>query len=186
MGRAGSEREIKKTFDSVDIDRSGFIDRTEFAFSLMGEKAMDYGTAADLEILSNLLSDTANLLSNLKNGLSLNSESNESRAARNDELRARMQEMKKNLDGNMGAVIGKMMGLMGQDPMDLLTDDEVNKLLFETFKKFDKDGSGALEKAEFMKAWTFLGLEGTPEEMERAFAGVDNDGSGFIDKFEFT
>ena len=40
LGRGKDEKEIKQTFDSVDVDKSGIVDWSEFAFSLMGEKAL--------------------------------------------------------------------------------------------------------------------------------------------------
>merc|ERR1719494_546549 len=43
-----------------------------------------------------------------------------------------------------------MMSMMGVDPEDILTDEEVTKLLAETFKKFDN--SGFIDKSEFIKA----------------------------------
>merc|ERR1712048_297229 len=52
LGRQGSEADIKKAFDSVDIDGSGLIEWTEFVFSLMGAKAANFGVLADLELLS--------------------------------------------------------------------------------------------------------------------------------------
>eukprot|EP00492_Amphilonche_elongata_P002345 TRINITY_DN25_c0_g1_i4.p1 TRINITY_DN25_c0_g1~~TRINITY_DN25_c0_g1_i4.p1 ORF type:complete len:147 (-),score=45.93 TRINITY_DN25_c0_g1_i4:27-467(-) len=51
--------------------------------------------------------------------------------------------------------------------------------------KFDKDGSGQLEKPEFHKAWGFLGLKGEKAEIDLAFASVDVDASGIVDKSEF-
>ena len=39
---------------------------------------------------------------------------------------------------------------------------------------------------EFHKAWEFLGLEGTADEVDKAFDGVDTDKSGKIDRREFT
>ena len=53
------------------------------------------------------------------------------------------------------------------------------------FKKFDRDGSGELEKPEFHKAWEFLGLSATRDEVDQAFKGVDVDGSGIISIVEF-
>ena len=47
--------EIKQTFDSVDVDGSGLVEWAEFAFSLMGEKPLQFRTLADLEILNELL-----------------------------------------------------------------------------------------------------------------------------------
>merc|ERR1711879_504439 len=49
LGRGGNEAEVKSTWDSVDIDKSGQIEFSEFAFSLMGEKALQFGVLADLE-----------------------------------------------------------------------------------------------------------------------------------------
>ena len=70
-----------------------------------------------------------------------------------------------------------------------------------TFKKFDKDGSGQLERPEFKKAWEvfilfcqfhllfkifeFLGLDGSDGEIQNAYLAVDTDNSGVIDRREF-
>ncbi len=48
------------------------------------------------------------------------------------------------------------MNVMGQNPEDILTSAEINKLLSAAFKKFDDDNSGQLEAPEFVKAWQFL------------------------------
>merc|ERR1712113_913635 len=107
------------------------------------------------------------------------------RAERNAELRSRLEQMKKDMGGQMSNVIGKMLSIMGQNPEDILTEEEVNKLLFETFKNFDKDNSGRMERPEFHKAFEFLGLKGTPKEIDRAFNKVDVDASGMVDRYEF-
>merc|ERR1712183_315298 len=87
--------------------------------------------------------------------------------------------------GSIGKLMNKMLGIMGQDPRDLLSEDQVDRLLNTTFDKFDKDGSGELEKPEFRQAWEFLGLEGSVSEMNRAFDKVDMDKSGIVDRSEF-
>ena len=48
-----------------------------------------------------------------------------------------------------------------QDPMDLLTAEQIDKVLTETFNRLDNDGSGELEILELRKAWEFLGLKGS-------------------------
>ena len=52
-------------------------------------------------------------------------------------------------------------------------EEQIQKLLVETYKKFDKDGSNQLELPEFQQAWEFLGLEGSDEEVKKAFVSVD-------------
>jgi Ca2+-binding EF-hand superfamily protein len=59
LNRPGTDADIKRSFDSVDIDASGFLEWNEFSFSLMGEKALNFGALADLELLNIILKDTA-------------------------------------------------------------------------------------------------------------------------------
>merc|ERR1711937_236651 len=47
LQQPGSDADIKKAFDMVDIDGSGLVDKDEFIFSIMGEKATNYGLLAD-------------------------------------------------------------------------------------------------------------------------------------------
>jgi Ca2+-binding EF-hand superfamily protein len=158
LGRPGDEAAIKNCFDSVDVDGSGLVEWSEFSFSLMGEKALQFGPLADLETLSMLMGDTAGLFSQMKSTMKEMHMSTTDRAERNAELRGRLTNMQGDMQKNMGDMFGKMMGFMGQDPQDLLTDDQVEKVLAQTFAKFDNDGSGELELPEFKKAWEFLGL----------------------------
>ena len=96
-----------------------------------------------------------------------------------------MNDLKKQSNNALGAVMAKMMSMMGQDPKDILTEEQIAKVLKQTFEKFDKDNSGILENHEFHQAWAFLGLMGTKEEVDRAFQEVDTDKSGKIDLDEF-
>merc|ERR1712187_477771 len=98
---------------------------------------------------------------------------NEQRAARNAELRARMARMKGEMDGQLGGVMSRIMSIMGTNAEDLLTDEEIDKILHETFSKFDKDNSGRLEQKEFVKAWEFLELKGSRDEINAAYLKVD-------------
>merc|ERR1712142_1058421 len=107
------------------------------------------------------------------------------RASRNAELRGRLKAMKKDMGDQIGGIMSKMMGIFGMDPRDLLTDEEIKKLLTATFKKFDKHGSGKLELPEFHKSFEFLGLNASAEEIDRSFQAVDVDHSGLIDRAEF-
>jgi len=49
LSQPGGEEDIKKAFDSVDIDTSGLVEWDEFVFSIMGEAALKYGTLAGKE-----------------------------------------------------------------------------------------------------------------------------------------
>ena len=40
-----------------------------------------------------------------------------------------MNGMYKEMNAKLGAMFGKMFGIMGKDPKDLLTEDEIAKLL---------------------------------------------------------
>ena len=151
----------------------------------MGESALEFGALADLEHLNVLLQDTSSLLASLRDDLAESQMSNGERAERNAELRARLETMKGDMNKQFSGIFTKMLGIIGKDPSELLTDEQINKLLFETFKKFDKDQSGELEAPEFIKAWQFLGLKGGEAEINRAFGDVDTNRSGKIDKFEF-
>ena len=53
----------------VDVDGSGLVEWSEFAFSLMGAKAQEYGALADLEKLSTLMDRTAGLFSQFQSSL---------------------------------------------------------------------------------------------------------------------
>ena len=185
LNRPGDHNEIKRCFDSVDVDGSGRVEWSEYAFSMMGEDALQFGAMADLETLDSLITDADALLSNLQSANSEATENNALRAERNAELRARMAQMKKEMGGKLGSVIGKMMSIMGQNPEDLLTEKQIQRLLTATFQKFDRDNSGVLENEEFHKAWAFLKLQGESAEVDRAFREVDTDGSGKIDVDEF-
>lgn len=107
------------------------------------------------------------------------------RAKDNAALRERLEGMKGEMNGKIGSIMSKMMGIMGADPMELMTDEEIDRLLGATFEKFDYDKSGQLEKPEFIKAWEFLGLKGSVDQITRSFDKVDVDSSGIVDRREF-
>merc|ERR1719210_283064 len=113
---------------------------------------MAFGPMAELELLDTLIGDADQLLTKLKASAKESQESNAVRAERNAELRARMGDMKKNMSASLGKVMSKMMGILGQDAKDILTEEQVNRLLKATFEKFDVNGSNELENSEFRQA----------------------------------
>ena len=125
----------------------------------MGSKALQFGALADLELLNQLLGECSELLSGLKGELSGAKVDIEARASRNKELRNRMMSQKKKMNKDMGSLITQMMSAMGQDPKDLLTEQQITLVLEETFNKFDADNSGILERPEFHKVLILINLE---------------------------
>ena len=80
---------------------------------------------------------------------------NTERATRNAEMRDRLTAMKGQMQDSVGGVVNKMMGMLGKSVEDLMTEEQVVKILVETFKKFDADGSGQLEYPEVTHASIF-------------------------------
>jgi len=64
------------------------------------------------------------------------------------------------------------------------TKDDID-IFIDGFKKFDEDGSGAIEMGEFEKAMKFIGQGVAPDNMEQIFKELDTDNSGAIDWKEF-
>eukprot|EP00494_Astrolonche_serrata_P030052 UN30319 len=168
LQQPGSDEQIKKAFDAVDIDNSGFLTWTEFVFSIMGEKAQNYGVLADMETLGTLLGETATELKLLQESLNESRESAEDRIKRNNALKARLA----NAGSEYADTMNKLLSGMGLNPEDLMTDEEINKHLTEAFNKFDKDKSGQLGVWEFTQAWMFLGLKGSEDEIQDSFNTV--------------
>ena len=177
-----SLRQIKDAFDSVDVDGSGLVDRDEFVFSIMGEKAVKHGTLADMEKLERLLDVTMKEYIILKDTLGEARVDNEARSKRNAQLRDRLNNMKSEVQDQIG---GLMTGLLGLRPEDVLSDEEITQHLTDAFNKFDEDNSGEIGRWEFQQAWFFLGLKGTQSELDEAFTKVDTNRSGMIDLNEF-
>jgi Ca2+-binding EF-hand superfamily protein len=131
------------------------------------------------------LDDTAGILATMKGDMDKIGKDAEERAKRNGELRERMQKMRGEMGKSMGGLMSKMLGIIGKRPEDLLTEEQIQKLLVETVDAFDKDGSGGLEYPEFKDAFESLGLVASETELRDAFKKVGTDGSGVVDQSEF-
>merc|ERR1719461_1903712 len=110
----------------------------------------------------------------------------EQQASENEALRNRLEQLKSKQDSEMAKMIGKINALAGMDAIKFMSDEEMDKILYDVFKKFDVDGSGTMELPEFKVAWRKeLNLGGTDAEIAKAFRDVDVDNSGVIEISEF-
>merc|ERR1712062_231209 len=147
-----------------------------------GEKALHYGTLAEMEILEKLLGNVSAEYGLLRESLQETRMSAEDRASRNARLRDRLENMKGEVSSQVNNLLSKMLGIK---PEDVLSEEEINQHLTEAFNKFDEDNSGQLGQWEFQQAWFFLGLKGTELEIKEAFKSVDVNNSGLVDLNEF-
>merc|ERR1712062_103583 len=147
-----------------------------------GEKALHYGTLAEMEILEKLLGNVSAEYGLLRESLQETRMSAEDRASRNARLRDRLENMKGEVSSQVNNLLSKMLGIK---PEDVLSEEEINQHLTEAFNKFDEDNSGQLGQWEFMQAWFFLGLKGSEDEINDAFKSVDTNNSGLVDIDEF-
>ena len=134
LNRPGSDNEIKNAFDSVDIDESGLVEWNEFVFSMMGEAALKLGPLADLELLDELLTDCSELLEQLRGSLEESKAAAGERKERNAELRSRMEAMKKQNSSVFAKMLSKIGSITGADISKLLSGEQIDKVLRETFK----------------------------------------------------
>jgi dsDNA-specific endonuclease/ATPase MutS2 len=80
-------------------------------FSIMGEKALNYGTLAQMEILEKLLGDVSSEYGLLRESLQETRMSAEERVGRNSRLRDRLQNMKSEVSGQVNDLLSKMLGV---------------------------------------------------------------------------
>eukprot|EP00494_Astrolonche_serrata_P024105 UN24363 len=86
LDQPGGAAAMKKAFDGVDIDQSGLVEWDEFVFSIMGEKAANYGVLADMEDLQRLLKNTLSEYKILRDTLHEVRANNDARAENNAHL----------------------------------------------------------------------------------------------------
>lgn len=78
--------------------------------------------------------------------------------------------------------MGNKSSAIGDESMDLKGEDGS---FTSTFANLDADGSGAIDKEEFVAAASSLGLEIPPDEVDETFARFDKDNSNSIEQEEF-
>jgi Ca2+-binding EF-hand superfamily protein len=124
LQQPGTVKQIKQAFDSVDVDGSSLVDRDEFVFSIMGEKAMKHGVLADMEKLERLLDVTLKEYIILKDTLGEARVDNEARSKRNQQLRERLNNMRSEVSDQIGHLMTDLLGLR---PEDVLSEEEIRK-----------------------------------------------------------
>jgi Ca2+-binding EF-hand superfamily protein len=185
LNQPGSSTDIRNAFNSVDVDRSGLVDRDEFILSIMGPKANDFGPIADMDRLDSLMDGLLALIERHGAELADLSKSGTERDAENARILARMKNQKNQLSAGMSKIMKSMMGLTGNDIEGFLQSKEVDRYLVEAFNKYDRNGNGTLSAREFAEAWKFMNLGGNEAEIRDAFTSVDVDYSGVIEYSEF-
>jgi len=186
LGQRGTDRDIKNAFDTVDVDRSGLVDRDEFILSIMGPEAEKYGPIADLEKLDAMMDGLLQLIDRHSGELNSLSKTQSERDDENRRLTARMKNQRNELTSGMNNIMKAMMTLTGTDMDQFLQSQEVDKYLVEAFNKYDKNGNGTLSYNEFKETWEYMGLGGDEYEIRDAFSNVDTDRSGVVEFNEFS
>eukprot|EP00492_Amphilonche_elongata_P002110 TRINITY_DN2396_c0_g1_i1.p1 TRINITY_DN2396_c0_g1~~TRINITY_DN2396_c0_g1_i1.p1 ORF type:complete len:195 (-),score=42.39 TRINITY_DN2396_c0_g1_i1:71-655(-) len=132
LDQPGTDSDVKRAFDAVDINGSGLVEIDEFMFSIMGDKANKYGGLADLERLTGLLGDLTGKYTLLQGGMDEMKEDADSRARRNQLLRDRLENMKKEVGDTVNGLMDQN---DGHEPRGPMTDEEINAHLTEVFTK---------------------------------------------------
>merc|ERR1712223_2052492 len=118
---------IKKSFDGVDYDVSGYVEWSEFVFSIMKEDAGKVGPLADLETLLELLNEVDGAIRAGQQALAETKESVEERQRRNAALKDKM----KSLRGGMNNELNKLMSNLGVagEGEDFFSEENIEKAL---------------------------------------------------------
>ena len=58
MNRPGTDADIRKAFEAIAVDGTGLVEWNEYVFSVMGEKAINFGALSDLESLDMVLKES--------------------------------------------------------------------------------------------------------------------------------
>merc|ERR1719204_648151 len=169
LGLSATPEELRESFNTVDTNASGYVDRSEFIAAVKDSRLP--------ELNLNLLMEAM--------GVQLGSISDRFNAFSNTQRRRRSQ--RKTMEATLADRLSEMVGVLCQitgKPRDT-EGAELNREMRETFDRFDRNGSGELNLEEYKKAWKFLGRPGSDEEIVAAFKGVDVDNSGYIEWEEF-
>jgi len=105
LQRPGTDEDIKRSFDNQDIDGSLHVDQDEFAFAIMGEKALQYGPLADIELLNKLLARVSGDMVAMLSDSSNTKKTVAQQARENEALRRRMEALKSQNDEEMSRLI---------------------------------------------------------------------------------
>ncbi|KAJ1304976.1 hypothetical protein OPQ81_000019 [Rhizoctonia solani] len=97
------------------------------------------------------------------------------------DVEAILDQADANEDGALD--LGEFLLLMGER---LNSGQKTDRELREVFDRFDKDGSGSIEKGELRRAVTLLGDKLTDQELATIMREVDTDGDGRVSFEEFT
>jgi len=164
LGREGSDADITKAFQNVDIDNSGYIEWDEFVFSLQGEEAQKYGIIADIEIMLTLLSEVSSDILELRGE---RSDTQKQLFAMKDRLSTLQHEVTKRTD----TLVQRMKRVSGH--AGTIGVDDLDAQLRDAFAAADSNGTGYINVWQFTQAWMSLGLGGNEEDLKEYFKSVE-------------
>ena len=140
LNQPGTNDDVKRVFDGVDVNDSGLVDNDEFLYSIMGEPALKYGMMADMEKITSMLGDMVGQYALMSGNFNEMTMAVEDRAARNAELRARLDNMKSDVQNDINSLLSNVFNMNPED----LSEEEIDQHLADAFNKFDKDNPGQL------------------------------------------
>merc|ERR1719210_1150212 len=101
LNQPGSDDDVKKAFNSVDVDRSGLVDRDEFVLSIMGPAANDFGPIADMDRMDALINGLMKLIESRRAELEELASTEQSSKVEREELKTRMKNQRAELTQGM-------------------------------------------------------------------------------------
>jgi Ca2+-binding EF-hand superfamily protein len=180
-----SQDEMRKSFDRIDSNGSGYIDESEFLTSMVPDvDTGDYTLRNQLMILENKLEALVSELESLQSIIDEATNQNVDADRRNRFLKERLAVLQRETAHSIDSFADRISNLSGH-PGRIDTSDSIEKRLKETFHSFDDDADGEINEWEFTQAWLWLGFRGEESEIHDIFRSVDVDNRGLINKTEF-
>ena len=183
-------RKVAQTFILLDVDRSGSVDRSEFANALLELNlgispqncgslfdAIDIDQSGDLEISEFMEAITGTMREEVRESMNAVVHSDEVDSLAVDEVMKHNKEVKK----ASATVVKRVKSLLAQRSFS----GGIEAALMELFMKSDVDGSGSISRDEFAMAMEKLGVDLEKHDIDAVVNKADKDGGGELEYWEF-